>query len=871
MISVNNLNKLTSHIKKMGYTVKDWGTPNSRGWYRPQVVNLKGNTNSNLMVIPLDSKHIVLYDYAGQIKDRLVVDITNLDIVVKETEALKKTLKELKDEQYVKFKERYDLLTSGDTSWADNTHPVAAVKKLNLLNSFTVPKYKLKPTYEITKPLCIPLIQEIGGDVVGCHIRDGVSKKYMIPDSQTKRAFNILQKGIVDPVLNTRIGYLSESYTTACEVAEACPSAFVACTAGLEQMLGVHGYLSEYFKDLVLILVCDKTARNVPNNRLDTLMEKIRCKGLPYLQLSKTELKYIDMTDFNDYALVFGKYKVKQYISKLTAVHAPLQPEVLGQTADEFSIVSRVDGLVHAVKKDDKFLFKEKLKLASQSFWNHLAKLYPGNAAKNIYSWVSQEALRRSTTPPRGVGIFEDGDCFIANLTCGRYVIKDGEIKATVELKPANEVIYVNKTDDRENIDLSNHTLQEEDRKKLYDTWGILYGEPLSVYLGVIGWSIQACYASFSDFRANMWLTGSSGKGKSAVIEHNIPRLFKGIVLSIINTTPAFIGQMLTEHDQVENSYVLCIDEMAQDSSNKRQRAQELIVLSRETASVAAHTISGRGTKDHKARAFRKLCAFTFSSTSHALGNMQDMSRFIVYDFQSKLKSKLPEKFDLYYKSLEEVNPKIMNQVLKHADKYKELVNTSTKLLLDKYHDAPIYSHMWRSLAAVLSGTTIFLLQDGDDIKETAAKSLKLLEPFFLRVIHNHSNEEVEGLGILHDIFRFKIKNQGFTTRMIDALVAECENNQIDSWRDYGVRMVKKGNEWELHVQLDKNKINKYFESKLAVDVLPEVYDKLVDRHACGMVTKARTSISKEGKKVNISYFQIPIPEDFIADEIDQT
>ena len=302
--------KLENIIKEeMGYTVVDWGeTTDSK--YRPSVINLKGNNNKNISILELDSGRILIKDFAIQMVDQI---ITDLDTIIKDGELSQQDNIQIQannKKSQDKFKIAWKELDKSHTDC--QKHPVATSKNLILKNAFVD-----------GDTLCIPFTNIKTGEITGVQTRFGAKSKYSISGSILSEAVNIVQKGERVAFTGELVTYLSESYSTACEVAEAEPKARVVCTAGIAQVKKV------YNKFLGAIVVMDKTKNNKENKGLADQEKWVTEKNIPFIQLCKTESRFSLMTDFNDYAIKYGKYKVQRLIHKLSAQYRDADPELI--------------------------------------------------------------------------------------------------------------------------------------------------------------------------------------------------------------------------------------------------------------------------------------------------------------------------------------------------------------------------------------------------------------------------------------------------------------------------------------------------------------------------------------------------------------
>ena len=92
--------------------------------------------------------------------------------------------------------------------------------------------------------LLVPYQDIKDGKIVACQRRfDGTSDMKMcsVKGSQKKGSIHIVQeKKQIDPDLHKVLGVIAEGVSTASEIAEALPNAFVVCGTGLTSLIGIY-------------------------------------------------------------------------------------------------------------------------------------------------------------------------------------------------------------------------------------------------------------------------------------------------------------------------------------------------------------------------------------------------------------------------------------------------------------------------------------------------------------------------------------------------------------------------------------------------------------------------------------------------------
>lgn len=842
---------LESSLKKLGYSLVNLGELRDSG-YRPKVINQKGNENNNVQLIPTTDGKLVIIDYACQIQDRMIVDLST-GVEDYEYTISPELIAEIKRNSAEIFKENYEKVKN--RKFEDQSHIVATSKKLILKNSFTSGNI-----------LYIPF--ERDGEIVACQTRYGKSKKYSVKGSSLTGSYNILQDGEKCGILGTRVGYISESYTTACEIAEACPKSFVACCAGIDQLYKVFETLNTEYSDITFILVLDKTKDNVINAGQDNLEQKLAKDNIPFIQLSKMDKALAKMTDFNDYALQYGKQRVQHYISHLSAAYSPLPPEIIDQTATDIYVVSRIDGCVHRVKKTPREVLKSADQLAGKAFWDQLFKLYIGSEEECVAEWIKQSLALTSALQPKGIGIFKEEGKIVANLTIGRYVCSEGKLESTVDLKPVGAQIYVNKTLPENQIDLTNDVDINAPMKELFTHWNKVIGESKSSLYGLIGWFFQAAYSTLTEFRCHSWIVGPSGTGKSAIMSNVFPRLFNGVIENTQNVTAAALRQSMTESNGTENANIFIIDELGNDSIEKRKRNKEIIMEARESATATKNSRGIRGSRELSAKVFKKQSSFITASKTHFLDDTQDISRFLIYKMQKRVKTDDIEVFNAFFKACEEANTAIMKILVEQAPHWEKFLKCANKKVPEFLEGRQVYSHMNRTFSYSVAGLAAFIygafMKGKEELTdETVAKAVDkafvAAKDFYDSVLEKHKTECTDGLGYENKFLRFEVKNSiGEEVNLIDYLTEFPDANR-KFWKYYGVRL-KDGH---LEFKENKEQLESFFTHPRNVVKIYDALDMLMELNVQNTVERVSLQMRGDKKRFRQIIYRYKIPEHF--------
>lgn len=175
---------------------------------------------------------------------------------------------------------------------------------------------------------------------------------------------------------------------------------------------------------------------------------------------------------------------------------------------------------------------------------------------------------------------------------------------------------------------------EARDLMDLFGEWS--WVQPDVSKLLLLGWAGQMYVCGALNWRAHLWLTGSTAAGKS-----HLQKLLRALAAEWAITTedssPAYIRQKLG----LDRLAVL-IDEAEADDDAERQQA--MLTLARKGSSGGS---IGRGGSDHKAQDFTIHSCFVLSSIIHSIKVGQDHNRFAILDMRPIPDTKADLRLDL--------------------------------------------------------------------------------------------------------------------------------------------------------------------------------------------------------------------------------
>lgn len=143
----------------------------------------------------------------------------------------------------------------------------------------------------------------------------------------------------------------------------------------------------------------------------------------------------------------------------------------------------------------------------------------------------------------------------------------------------------------------------------------------------LMGWILLAPICGILSFRPCLWLTGSSGCGKSTIFREFITPLMGGISFRPLGTaTEAGIRQHLNG-----DAVPVLRDESEASNKNGREKNQLIITMSR-NASDNDGMDDARGSVSGKSQSFFIRSMFGFASINHTLKHQQDINRTAVLE-----------------------------------------------------------------------------------------------------------------------------------------------------------------------------------------------------------------------------------------------
>lgn len=500
--------------------------------------------------------------------------------------------------------------------------------------------------------LIIPM-RRLDGSIKGMQFISQDGSKTFKTGSQLKGSMFLIGK----PVDNTLI--ITEGYATGASIHQATGHAvLVAFVAGNLKAVVKAARAKQPSWTLIVAADNDQWAkikdqdgnvieyRPVPcevdgKQRINTGVTEARKAGACRVVVPRFADLSTHPTDFNDLAILEGLETVKRQLfpppveeynpdpnhtpdPNLTPNSLTKNPhfQCLGYDHGEFYYMPRGQNQVKALRQDQ-HTKSNLLGLAPLDWWeNH----FPGDRG-GINLDMAQNALFRANERMkvydigriRGRGAWEDDGRAV--LHYGDSLMVDGQM---VPLG-AIDSHYCYEAAQKISFDLGNSRLPTNEAHKLFQLCDMLSWEkPINGRL-LAGWCVVAPICGALSWRPHIWVTGSSGSGKSWVLENVISMaLGKASLMVQGSSSEAGIRQKL-----MADAFPVIHDEAEGEKQADRDLMQKKLELARQASSDTGALIM-KGTTSGKAQEFRIRSCFCFASIGVTASQQADNSRISV-------------------------------------------------------------------------------------------------------------------------------------------------------------------------------------------------------------------------------------------------
>ena len=796
--------------------------------------------------------------YDGKIESRININIDNPDAGL--TPAQRAELADATRERYIALEE--DSLNEAKEKFADldkiergTTSKVCDRKCITIPSTgdaFIAKKITVNGR-EMQDVVVVPFSCDIDHRPCGVQVRIPEGGSRTMKGSKFKNAISLVQVGKpIFGLMDYKVVFLSESYTTGATIANARPDDYVYCCAGIHHMESVYERLQDIYKDsAVIIPVLDKTKNGKYCPKQANLEGFFNEHGVDFIQLPTDDESLSQMTDFNDYRIKFGAIKLGRLLDKLLMHAYPHKPEVVGEDELHFQYImpwanepvsekksklldsdvvpaNYLDALCRAknfVRPESKIEDKKKLILRQDG----LIKLF------------SKEARDKNRALPRGIGIYKEGDQFLANLKPGRWIVGD-EIKATSLSKPLSSHFYMNVAEnggfDLENVEFTKDTL-----KSLSEAWKGVYDSSQHYFEPLLGLCVQAAYAAFSRHRTHAWITGSSGTGKSAIIKNFVVPAFNFMVQRTNDATAAGVDTKVNAMGIMTSSPFIVLDEQRANNQRRVDRVKELIMIARDASNIDEGAAAWRSNADQQSKTYARRFSALFCSTQSILNDKQDISRFLLFHLEDEGVGGRMKQLDNLRKVATEKSPELLKGILQAAKYYEEAEKAVKEQLIEsiKGQEASL-SHKPSTLAPIFASiTALERVYRKVDILSIAKEVLDRHSDFILAQ-YRAQDEQFELTSTTYKKFvRTMVVDNGITVPF-KKYMEDMDEEQADAfYHSWGMIMGKKKGAGTLYIPANKISIAaEFFRSSYVKDKFRFDKDNMDD-----LVKQSKQHVSK--------------------------
>ena len=717
---------LTSRIlEDFGYEVQGFGRIGANNWQRAK---MSDKPNCPIAVYHYeDGETVGIKDHSCAQNDFIVYSIKGERQLTKtETDLLPK----IDDTEYKEqFKAKWAAIENSPAH--DMCPEWLANKGLSLLSGLGG-AYKSSTLWgnkseRIVDGIIIPFTDLTTGEVVGAQVRvSPEGKKFAVTGSTFTNAIHEIQEGCVDKMLTKRICILTESWTTGLELAEARPNDRVVCTAGQSTLLDIYKKL-DGSKDII-VLALDKNTKEdeltQTHKKTDDIITYVNANNIISVKPPNSRPEYFSCTDFNDIAQLMGKREFGKWFNQHINYYLPYPCTALSFNSKEYKILSGRDNQVYTV--------------ASSRIVDNLDKIIspllqdPFMQNEDYIKEFSYQLNSQNKGMSYGIGIFIEGEYIILNLKGQRWLYSgaDCTFRPMYEAK-IKDNIYVNLTTQSRKMkrDLSNKLNFTEHLKNIESAYKELTGNENSTVIPFLGWVVQAAYAGFLKRRSHMWLTGTTGAGKSCIASTIFCDLIPDIAFLFAESTAAGVRQSSGEGEI--RCPIYAMDEVAPSNAKKAARLSEMIDDAK-NAATSSETITAYGTAEQKANQTIQRTASVFISTVEYFSNLQEKSRFCNFELTGKVQKTKKELFAKLEDAFSDARESFLVFLAENAHAFDE-VHTGIHDELAKIEDFHRYDgHQLLSTSYVVAGIEL-LVADTDievDVKGFVDRQVEGLAMF---------------------------------------------------------------------------------------------------------------------------------------------
>lgn len=410
--------------------------------------------------------------------------------------------------------------------------------------------------------------------------------------------------------------YLCEGFATAASINESTGKTAI-CTFTAHNLIGCAKDIKRRYPDKSIIICADT---DEAGQEKATEAAKVTLSPIITPQFKDPEGK----TDFNDLMISEGKEEVKKQILKV-------KPDkryviALGYFKDHYYFVSSVNQQIQKMSASG-IANSGLLRLQPLEYWE---TLYPGQKTNVNWTQASSDMIekchRKGVFRPdriRGRGVWIDESRVVYHM--GNRLWVNGEVFGLHEIN--SRYIY-----DQDEIMPEIHAtpLAVEEARKLLDVALLLnWKRPDTDPVLFSGWVVIAPICGALPWRPHVWLSGSSGTGKSYTLNE--------IIKPILSRTSHFFSGQTTEAGVRQTTGVsslpVIFDEFETNDEQSANRVKQVLELARQ-ASSDSEAIVAKGGAGGEAMQFKPRFSMIASSVRSNLQHEEDRNRFCLLELK---------------------------------------------------------------------------------------------------------------------------------------------------------------------------------------------------------------------------------------------
>ena len=778
VVMVSRIDILREIIEReFDYKLLEWKDFNERGKSRPKVERLSDNKVSQDIEVELRDDNTI------RVKDYLTDNFGyyNLDTGEQDFEFETKNQTSLDIKPSEEYKER--MMTVNTAAKVLNLEKHEIFKKKNIQ---PISGYRLKcPMSAIfstdnsaVKDAVFVDFTNKDGERVGTQVLDGKSKM-SVTGSSFREAYHTIQEGYKEAFQFYKVGVVVESYTTALEIAEAIPSAFVACSAGQSNLIGVFHTLKEKHGDTFFILTLDKNKLfnkdNPKYKAVEDLIKASQDDEIPFIIPDSGDPRLVECTDFNDMAKVLGKELCHQIIYSEVMMLTPIPPKIIDDSGNSFGVISGLNNRYTRVFY--KTIYSNTQILASNAYW----KLIPEDCEDTIHRKFISKAIQDSTTKTCGIGVYLEGGNVILNCK-GYRILYDGKkyMRCRSPAPISNRYIDVPGSVSSSHTKTILDTNNRIDLQPLINVYEKLFSADKSMLFLYLGWAIQAAYAQILNRRVHLWVTGKSGSGKSKICNGIVSWILNPISRSFDNKTVASIVADAIKSG-VDESPVLYFDEVGGETGHKAKMVADLLEVIKGAATKDDTVESGRSSSDLTARNFKTRFGVALSSPVAKFNDVQDRTRFIVMKEQGNIKHKPEQLYKDFKQECCDISNDFMYMLARYAHSIERRVELAVDVVNNDKNTPATSGHQDVTNAYILAATSIIISEYTgiDDLQESIEHTYEVIKTMLYDNFASSKEFEDDNKDVGYNLFFTKVINGPLQTPLWQYLLNDATRRDM--------------------------------------------------------------------------------------------